>query len=162
MTLLSLRAPSLLATPLSRMAIDARGSSGSPAIPPGSGPRGADRVTACTGTLDRERDDCHGEVRTSGTTELLALDLASSPKRNFGAWSSLTTKTREIGPVGTTVRVLDRWKEKPHDEDGTPQQGSPRDGRGDPESSTMWGHSLPAAAVCIGAGATIALVAIFG
>jgi hypothetical protein len=29
-------------------------------------------------------------------------------------------------------------------------------------SRTIWGHSLPAAAVCLGAGATIVLVAIFG
>jgi hypothetical protein len=32
----------------------------------------------------------------------------------------------------------------------------------DRESRTIWGHSLPAAAVCLGAGATIVLVAIFG
>jgi hypothetical protein len=44
----------------------------------------------------------------------------------------------------------------------TPEERSGRDGRGDQPSRTIWGHSLPAAAVCIGAGATIALVAIFG
>jgi hypothetical protein len=32
----------------------------------------------------------------------------------------------------------------------------------DRESRTIWGHSLPAAAVCLGAAATIVLVAIFG
>ena len=43
-----------------------------------------------------------------------------------------------------------------------PEERSGRDGRGDQPSRTIWGHSLPAAAVCIGAGATIALVAVFG
>jgi hypothetical protein len=43
-----------------------------------------------------------------------------------------------------------------------PEQGSARDGHGDRGSRRIWGHSLPAAAVCIGAGAAIALVAIVG
>jgi hypothetical protein len=38
----------------------------------------------------------------------------------------------------------------------------PRDGHDDLDSRKIWGHSLSAAAVCIGAGATIVLVAIFG
>ena len=44
----------------------------------------------------------------------------------------------------------------------TPEQGFIRDGRSERESKTIWGHSLPEAAVCIGAGAAIALIAIFG
>jgi hypothetical protein len=44
----------------------------------------------------------------------------------------------------------------------TPEKRSGRAGRGDRESRTVWGHSLPAAAVCIGGGAAIALVVIFG
>jgi hypothetical protein len=43
-----------------------------------------------------------------------------------------------------------------------PEQGFARDGHGDRESRTIWGHSLPAAAVCVGVGAAIALVAIIG
>jgi hypothetical protein len=45
---------------------------------------------------------------------------------------------------------------------GPIRQGFPLDGPGNRESRTISGHSLRAAAVCIGAGATIALAAIFG
>jgi len=43
-----------------------------------------------------------------------------------------------------------------------PEQRSPREGGEEPMPSRVLGHSLAAAAVCVGTGATIALLAILG
>jgi hypothetical protein len=61
-------------------------------------------------------------------------------------------------------RAIKRPMEGEHamSQHGTLEQGfRPEDGdEGAPK--TLWGHSLAAAAVCIGTGAAIALVGIFG
>ena len=41
-------------------------------------------------------------------------------------------------------------------------QGIRREEDDEQEPKTVWGHSLAAAAVCLGTGATIALIAILG
>jgi hypothetical protein len=51
-------------------------------------------------------DECHGEVRTSGTTASFAVDLPSSIEESDGTEVEMITTKRQIGPVGTTVRVL--------------------------------------------------------
>jgi hypothetical protein len=44
----------------------------------------------------------------------------------------------------------------------TSERDSAQQSRGEPGPKTIWGHSLAAAAVCLGTGATIALIAILG
>lgn len=44
----------------------------------------------------------------------------------------------------------------------TPEQDLPTKGGDQRGPKTIWGYSLAAAAVCLGTGATIALIAIFG
>jgi hypothetical protein len=44
----------------------------------------------------------------------------------------------------------------------TGQRDSAPDGGGERGPRVIWGHSLAAAAVCLGTGAAIALIAIFG
>jgi hypothetical protein len=45
--------------------------------------------------------------------------------------------------------------------DDTPEQRSRRPDD-EPRTGSVWGHSLPAAAVCLGGGAAIALISILG
>jgi hypothetical protein len=47
-------------------------------------------------------------------------------------------------------------------EHNTPAQGSQREDDDEQQPKTVWGHSLAAAAVCVGGGAAIALAGIFG
>jgi hypothetical protein len=44
----------------------------------------------------------------------------------------------------------------------TAEQNSPRENREQRQPKTIWGHSLAAAAVCLGTGAAVALISILG
>src|SRR5918995_2572104 len=53
------------------------------------------------------RDGCHGQVPTSGTTGTSAVDLPSIQRGIRRMEVEMTTKqNREIGPIGTTARVV--------------------------------------------------------
>ena len=62
--------------------------------------------------------------------------------------------SREIEPAVEGKHAM--TKHDTHEQEGSRAAG------GAPRSKSVWGHSLPAAAVCVAAGATIALAAIFG
>jgi hypothetical protein len=61
-------------------------------------------------------------------------------------------------------REINRPMEEGHtmNQHQTPEQGFRREAGDEQAPKTVWGHSLAAAAICLGTGAAIALIAIFG